>query len=206
MLVISDSCFSGGLTRDINDLPAIKPDEAFLRRMVSIKSRSLMASGRDEPVADSGPDGHSVFAWAILRALSDTDQNLFTASELFFGGVQRAVAGNSEQLPVYLPIRNSGDIGGDFVFRRTTASSADVETRLAAIPPAMIAATRFTTRETSSMQPRSSRKVAHRAIYSHVQNWVIFMIMGKALLKIPLRQWRSTVRHVMAATHLAART
>jgi hypothetical protein len=132
VLVVSDSCYSGGLTRDIGSLPVIGPDEAFLRKTLFMRSRNLMASGRDEPVADGGPDGHSVFAWALLQALNSDTDNLFTASTLFYDRVQRAVAGNSQQIPVYQPIRNSGDIGGDFVFRRVTATGAETRSRFSA--------------------------------------------------------------------------
>jgi len=134
VLVVSDSCYSGGLTRDINSLPVSNPDGAFLRKTLFMRSRTIMSSGRDEPVADGGPDGHSVFAWALLQALNGETQSLFTASTLFYDGVQRAVAGNSEQIPVYQPIRNSGDIGGDFVFHRLTATGAETRTQLAAAP------------------------------------------------------------------------
>jgi TPR repeat protein len=134
VLVISDSCYSGGLTRDIESLPVMRPDEAFLRKTLSMRSRNLMASGRDEPVADGGPDGHSVFAWAMLQGLNGETESLFTASTLFYDHVQRTVAGNSGQIPVYQPIRNSGDIGGDFVFRRAGVTGAQTQTLLAATP------------------------------------------------------------------------
>jgi uncharacterized protein len=132
VLVVSDSCYSGGLTRDINSLPVIGPDDAFLRKKLFLRSRTLMASGGDEPVADGGPNGHSVFAWALLQALNGETESLFTASTLFYDRVQRAVAGNSEQIPVYQPIRNSGDTGGDFVFRRVKATEAETQSRLVA--------------------------------------------------------------------------
>ena len=134
VLVVSDSCYSGGLTRDINSLPVTSPDEAFLHKTLFMRSRTIMSSGRDEPVADGGPDGHSVFAWALLQALNGETESLFTASTLFYDRVQRAVAGNSQQIPVYQPIRNSGDIGGDFVFRRLTATGAETRSQLAAAP------------------------------------------------------------------------
>jgi uncharacterized protein len=132
VLVISDSCYSGAFARGMNSVFQINPDEAFLRKMLSMRSRTLLASGGDEPVADGGPDGHSVFAWALLQALNGETESLFTASALFYDRVQRAVAGNSGQIPLYQPIRNSGDIGGDFVFRRATATEAETRSRLAA--------------------------------------------------------------------------
>jgi len=118
VLVISDSCYSGYLTRDAD--AAIDPSEqnAYLEKMMKSKSRTLMSSGGDEPVADGGAPGHSVFASVILESLSQIDQNDFTASYLFQRYVQPAVGGKSGQLPQYNVILNSGHAYGDFVFAR----------------------------------------------------------------------------------------
>jgi len=117
VLIISDSCYSGSLTRDAD--VAINPwdQSKFLARMWSSKSRTLMASGSDEPVADGGGGGHSVFANAILQGLQTIPDSAFTAAALF-QKVQPRVAGRSEQLPQYNLIRNSGHNFGDFIFSR----------------------------------------------------------------------------------------
>ena len=122
VLIISDSCYSGGLTRDAN--ADIRPTDrnVYLNRMWSGKSRTLMASGGNEPVADGGPGGHSVFAAAVLNALQQSSASAFTASDLFHDFIQRQVAGRSDQVPRYSPIRNSADDEGDFVFIRPGAS------------------------------------------------------------------------------------
>jgi hypothetical protein len=124
VLVISDSCYSGGLTRDADAPVRSGGQEAFINRMLRSRSRTLMASGGDEPVSDAGTDGHSVFAYAVLRALERTDGQMFTASDMFYGSVRRQVASKSEQLPRYSIIRNSNDDEGDFVFSRKTVSGA----------------------------------------------------------------------------------
>ena len=79
-----------------------------------------MSSGGDEPVADSGPlgTGHSVFANAVLKFLSEMEDEQFTAGDLF-PRIKRGVAGRSPQIPQYNFIRNSGDEYGDFVFSRS---------------------------------------------------------------------------------------
>jgi TPR repeat protein len=123
VLVISDSCYSGGLTRDADAPSRSGGQAAFINRMLRSRSRTLMASGGDEPVADAGTNGHSVFAYALLRALERTDGQMFTASDVFYGSVQRQVAGKSEQLPRYAVIRNSSDDEGDFVFERNPNSA-----------------------------------------------------------------------------------
>jgi TPR repeat protein len=132
VLLISDSCYSGGLTRSFDDPMLSKGQDAFLRKMLEGRSRNLMASGGDEPVDDGGPEGHSIFAYAVLKALQGEDQSIFTASDLFYGYVQRRVAGSSAQMPHYVPIRNSGDENGDFVFRRLDISPAEEKKSLTA--------------------------------------------------------------------------
>jgi TPR repeat protein len=82
-----------------------------------------MASGGDEPVADGGPDGHSVFAEALIRALQETDKDTYTGVDLFYGYLRQRVAGNSSQVPQYVPIRDSGHDDGDFVFIRKAGTA-----------------------------------------------------------------------------------
>ncbi|PYS78955.1 MAG: hypothetical protein DMF67_10685 [Acidobacteria bacterium] len=53
VIVISDSCYSGTLTRGLNlSLPRPDEREQFLRKMAAGHSRTLMASGGDEPGTD----------------------------------------------------------------------------------------------------------------------------------------------------------
>ena len=42
----------------------------------------IVACGGDEPVADGGAPGHSIFAWAILQSLSQMSPDEFTDAEL----------------------------------------------------------------------------------------------------------------------------
>jgi uncharacterized caspase-like protein len=126
ILVISDSCYSGTLTRAATtDLSANAGREEFLKKMVERPSRTLMASGGNEPVADSGGGGkHSVFAAALLSALNEANNEMFTAEEIFHGRVKEIVAGKSDQVPQYENIKNSGHEGGDFVFHIANAAPA----------------------------------------------------------------------------------
>ena len=149
VLIISDSCYSGSLTRD-PDLPSPSGGQTtFLSRMARSRSRTLMASGGDEPVSDSGTGGHSVFAYAVLSALEQTDQPIFTASDLFYGSVRQQVAGRSRQLPKYDIIRNSNHDNGDFVFMLKAVAAAPVEVQPAPAPETLRAATPVDTPETS---------------------------------------------------------
>ena len=121
ILIISDSCYSGGLSRDFDSPTESAGRTAFLNRMLRSRSRTLMASGGNEPVSDSGTEGHSVFAYAVLRSLIRPHQDIFTGSDLLYGSVRQQVAGKSSQVPQYAYIRNSNDDEGDFVFVRIGA-------------------------------------------------------------------------------------
>jgi len=120
VLVVADSCYSGAITRSVSiNLKASGSREEYLKKMNEKPSRSLLASGGNEPVFDSGGSGHSVFADAFIKALDEVDQKAFTAEELFYGYIKERVAGKSEQVPEYNTIRNSGHDGGDFIFIKT---------------------------------------------------------------------------------------
>lgn len=117
VLIVSDSCYSGTLTRAASgDLSKSGDREEFIKKMSERPSRTLMASGGNEPVADGGKAGHSVFASAFLKGLEE-EKSLFTAEELFHWRIKEVVAGKSDQVPEYNNIKNSGHEGGDFIFQ-----------------------------------------------------------------------------------------
>ncbi len=123
VIVISDSCFSGDLSRDAGDLSPSDGNQAYIHRMMRAPSRTLMASGSDEPVSDSGSQGHSVFAAQLLRAMQSRIGQSFTADDLFVS-IRRSVLARSGQSPQYTPLRNSlrptaSLDTGDFVFNAT---------------------------------------------------------------------------------------
>ncbi|MFN2456061.1 MAG: SUMF1/EgtB/PvdO family nonheme iron enzyme [Pyrinomonadaceae bacterium] len=144
VLIVSDSCYSGTLTRGLE--PSISEPVArqkYLQKMMAGKSRTLMASGGNEPVADGGGGNHSIFANALLRGLTQADKRMFTAGELFQGYIQESVAGRAEQTPEYNPLRNSGHDNGDFVFVRVKVGGKTVEVKVstpASAPPPVSAA------------------------------------------------------------------
>jgi Flp pilus assembly protein TadD len=118
VLIISDSCYSGMLPREADTRLTPSERNRFLQKMAQGKSRILISSGGNEPVADDGSEGHSVFANALLRGLAQIEVNVFTAEELFHRFIREPVAGKSDQTPQYSLIRNSGHEDGDFVFLR----------------------------------------------------------------------------------------
>jgi hypothetical protein len=119
ILIVADSCYSGTLTRKaVTDMRSKQKRERYLKKMMKRSSRTILASGGNEPVSDSGGDGHSVFAQAFIDGLKEMEMTTFTAEELFYEYVKEVVAGSAEQIPEYNTIRNSGHKGGDFVFKR----------------------------------------------------------------------------------------
>ncbi len=117
ILVVADSCYSGTLTRSaIGGLKGSEERDRFIAKMLRKSSRTLIASGGNEPVSDGGGGGHSIFARAFIDGLRSMDFNVFTAEELYFEHIKERVSGNSEQTPEYNTIRNSGHSGGDFIF------------------------------------------------------------------------------------------
>ena len=85
-----------------------------------------MSSGGDEPVADKGAPGHSIFAWAILKSLRQIDEDTFTGEDLFHDFIQPAVAGRSDQMPHYSELIKSGHEWGDFVFSRVAVAKTSI--------------------------------------------------------------------------------
>lgn len=87
----------------------------MLARLSEKRSRVLITSGANEPVADGGGDGHSIFARALLVGLTEA-QGPVAAQELFDDYIYPIVIGRADQEPQYRPIAKSGHEGGDFVF------------------------------------------------------------------------------------------
>ncbi len=123
VLVVADSCFSGSfLTRSSRGL-AVRPSgstdeeslDRFFRKMDNRKSRWVFTSGSSEPVPDGGRDGHSVFGYYFLRALSRPDSQIFTASELI-NRVQKVVANNAPQTPLSGQLTRTGHENGQMIF------------------------------------------------------------------------------------------
>lgn len=115
VLFVMDSCYSGlGLTRG-----ARRSGKNYLAEVARRNARQMFtAGGADEEVADSGPNGHSIFTWTLLQALNgeaDLNQDrLITASELASYSAP-IVSSLSRQTPAFgnLP----GSEGGEFVFQ-----------------------------------------------------------------------------------------
>jgi hypothetical protein len=130
VLVISDSCYAGGLSRGGKDeAGSSAARERYLAKASRLKARQLMASGGEEPVEDGGGAGHSVFAKALIQALSEMSDQTFTASELFEQKVKPAVISAANaltegQTPGFSRIVKAGDEpGSEFVFQAIAAAT-----------------------------------------------------------------------------------
>lgn len=128
VLLISDSCYAGGLSRSADEEKPPQDDarNRFLTKAAQYKARQLIASGGDEPVEDGGGGAHSLFARALLEGLAEMPERVFTASELFNNKVRpKAVefafssATAKGQTPAYLRLTRAGDQPeSEFIFVR----------------------------------------------------------------------------------------
>jgi formylglycine-generating enzyme required for sulfatase activity len=114
VLLISDSCYSGTLFGRTRAMPPVIDNKYYLN-LYNEKSRWGMTSGNKTPVADSGTNGHSVFAYQLIKELRNNERPYLSTMELFTH-IAPIVSNNSEQEPKCRPIRNTGDMGGEFVF------------------------------------------------------------------------------------------
>jgi hypothetical protein len=115
VLVVSDSCYSGSLLmRDSGArLPTGMERDEWLRRMQERRSRTALTSGGEEPVADGGGSGHSVFAKAFLEVLRENKAIL--DGDSLFDKIKRPVILNAPQTPFYGDIKMTGHDMGDFL-------------------------------------------------------------------------------------------
>jgi uncharacterized caspase-like protein len=124
ILVISDSCYSGAMTRSsLARLEAGTTGDrksAWLKAMLKARSRTVLTSGGLKPVMDGGGGKHSVFANAFINTLKNNNALLEGQSlyrKVSAGIVAIAAGYGIEQVPEYAPIRHAGHESGDFFFK-----------------------------------------------------------------------------------------
>ena len=125
LLVVSDSCYAGTLSRSVSgQVESGMSDEELLnviQKMAQRRSRLVMTSGGLEPVLDSAGGKHSAFADIFIQVLRENDGILLGREA--FRRLQVKVASMAErlavpQVPEYAPIQFAGHEAGDFVFIR----------------------------------------------------------------------------------------
>ena len=85
--------------------------------MLSRKAAVVMSSGGNEPVFDSGKDGHSPFAWNLMHTLQQVSK--WQPGENVFERVRFGVAREVPQRPRYGGSIASGhQAGSDYLFEQ----------------------------------------------------------------------------------------
>ena len=113
ILLVSDSCFSGKLTEE-GSKAMLSADSDPAESVLMKRSVVAFSSGGDEPVADQGRDGHSIFAHHFLDALAQVRD--VTTGRRLHDDVRTAVSREFPQQPQYSPITVAGhEAGGDFL-------------------------------------------------------------------------------------------
>ncbi len=113
--LISDSCFSGSLASDerIRALGQTIDPSVLLNRRAAV----VMSSGGNEPVADAGKNGHSSFAWNLMRSLEKV--TTWRPGGNVFEQVRFAVARELPQRPRYGAARLARhEAGSDYLFEQ----------------------------------------------------------------------------------------
>lgn len=111
--VVADSCFSGSLVTG----PRIAPAAADADPNALLRQRAVvvMSSGGNEPVFDSGKNGHSTFASGLMQSLQRV--STWQAGSNLFERVRFAVARELPQRPQYGAAVQAGHVAGsDYVF------------------------------------------------------------------------------------------
>ncbi len=118
--LVADSCFSGTLFAKSRSLPPL--NDKFFARLYQNKSRWGLTSGMNEPVADQGKGGHSIFAYFFLKLLRENEEPYLVPSHIY-AQLGPLVGRNADQVPQSEPIQGAGDEGGQFVLRLSTGAA-----------------------------------------------------------------------------------
>jgi filamentous hemagglutinin family protein len=112
MALISDSCYSGAFAREGMDAVGhdVTVDDVLAKRSVVV-----LSSGGDEPVADEGKEGHSIFAWNLMQVVGNVRD--WKPGSTIFTDVQTGVKKEFPQTPKYGAVTAAGhQRGGDYLF------------------------------------------------------------------------------------------
>lgn len=113
IMLVSDSCYSGIFASEsqsgFGDATG-NPGDILNKRSVP-----AMASGGDEPVADEGREGHSIFAWYLIQEIKNVGS--WKAGINLFREVQTKVSQSFPQTPQYGGVISAGhEDGGDYLY------------------------------------------------------------------------------------------
>jgi len=106
-LLIADACFSGSIFKT---RAAFGSQDLSTMKLYELTSRKAMTSGTLTEVPDK-----SVFIDFLVKRLNENQEHYLPSEQLFFS-FKPAVVNNTESIPQFGVIGNSGDEGGDFIF------------------------------------------------------------------------------------------
>lgn len=110
IFLVADACFSGSLFS-----PSTR---GYVENVEKYKSRWALTSGRLEFVSDGNyGKRNSPFTSYFLKYLKTNEKEQVPVSELI-QYVKVAVSNNSDQTPIGSPLKNVGDEGGEFIFKK----------------------------------------------------------------------------------------
>jgi len=117
VMIIADSCYSGAMLRGGPSLLALT-DKGYKEKLLlaaAKRSRQVISSGGVEPVADGGADGHSLFAYYLIKALRENDREVIDLENLFHTNVWKPVTQIGNQRPNVGRLKSPMDDDGQFV-------------------------------------------------------------------------------------------
>jgi hypothetical protein len=106
-LLVSDACFGGSIFKT----RAGVADAVAINKLYNLPSRKAMTSGTYQ---EEVPDESAFIRYMLDRLLNNTDK--FLSSEQLFSNFKMAVINNSNIVPQFGVIQDTGDEGGDFIF------------------------------------------------------------------------------------------
>lgn len=111
LILVSDSCFSGSLTREQKMTSGV----SNVSRVLQHRSVLAFSSGGEEPVSDGGKEGHSIFAWSFINTLKST--NGVAPGFEIYRVVHGQVMKDFPQEPQYGAVISAGHTaGGEYIF------------------------------------------------------------------------------------------
>ena len=132
IIVVADSCYAGALLRGGPSLLSMtdKHYQEKLRELSAKKSRQVITSGGNEPVADGGREGHSLFGYYFLRALRENNREIVDLENLFLSKVWKPVAEIGGQRPNIGRLKTPMDEDGQFVLVHWGPAKDDARTAM----------------------------------------------------------------------------
>lgn len=121
IMLISDSCYSGSLAG--KDKVSFDQQEG-ISEILSRKAVVIMSSGGNEPVSDEGKEGHSVFAWHLMKELGGVAT--WQPGGNLFERLRTAVFAEFPQTPQYGASKLAGDQGNtDYLIEKRVLESGE---------------------------------------------------------------------------------